>query len=130
MAFHKTNPQITAGRALTFLPIFLRRILLSVCGNKEAVVQELISWAGEGEDDMAFKYNIIRAFEDEKAEGKAEDIVDLLEELGTVSGELRDSIFAQKDLDVLRQWHKRAAHSESLEDFETHMWAVVPQKTE
>lgn len=79
---------------------------------------------------MAFKYNIIRAFEDEKAEGKAEDIVDLLEELGTVSGELRNRIFAQKDLDVLRQWLRRAAHSESLEDFEAHMWAMVPQKTE
>lgn len=109
---------------------WVRYILLSVCGNKEAVVQELISWAGEGEDDMAFKYNIIRAFEDEKAEGKAESVVDLLEELGTVSEELRDSIFAQKDLAVLRQWLKLAARSKSFEDFEAHMWAVIPPKNE
>ncbi len=47
-------------------------ILLSVCGNKKAVVEEILNWAGNGEDDMAFKYNIIRAFEDERAEGIAE----------------------------------------------------------
>ena len=47
-------------------------ILLSVCGNREAVVEEILSWAGDGEDDMAFKYNIIRAFEDERAEGREE----------------------------------------------------------
>lgn len=51
---------------------WVKYILLSVCGNKEAVVEEILSWAGDGEDDMAFKYNIIRAFEDERAEGKAE----------------------------------------------------------
>ncbi len=35
-------------------------------------MEEILSWAGNGEDDMEFKYNIIRAFEDERAEGKAE----------------------------------------------------------
>ena len=45
-------------------------ILLSVCGNKKAVVEEILNWAGNGEDDMAFKYNIIRMVEEEKAEGK------------------------------------------------------------
>ena len=38
----------------------------------EAVVEEILSWAGNGEDDMAFKYNIIKAFEDEREEGKEE----------------------------------------------------------
>lgn len=51
---------------------WVKYILLSVCGNKEAVVEEILNWAGDGEDDMAFKYNIIRAFEDERAEGKEE----------------------------------------------------------
>ena len=36
------------------------------------MVEEILNWAGDGEDDMAFKYNIIRAFEDERAEGKEE----------------------------------------------------------
>ncbi len=51
---------------------WVKYILLSVCGNKEAVVEEILSWAGTGEDDMAFKYNIIRAFEDEREEGRKE----------------------------------------------------------
>ena len=53
-------------------------ILLSVCGNKEAVVEEILSWAGTGEDDMAFKYNIIRAFEDEREEGREEGMIQKL----------------------------------------------------
>lgn len=35
-------------------------------------MEEILNWAGNGVDDMAFKYNIIKAFEDERAEGKAE----------------------------------------------------------
>lgn len=101
---------------------WVKYILLSVCGNKEAVVKEILNWAGNGEDDMAFKYNIIKAFEEEreegKAEGKAEDILDLLEELGPVPEVLRERIFAQKDLDVLKKWHKLAARAKTLEEFE------------
>lgn len=51
---------------------WVKYILLSVCGNKEAVVEEILSWAGDGEDDVAFKYNIIGMVEDEREEGKAE----------------------------------------------------------
>ena len=52
---------------------WVRYILLSVCGNKEAVVEEILNWAGSGEeDDMAFKYNIIKAFEEEREEGREE----------------------------------------------------------
>lgn len=51
---------------------WVKYILLSACGNKEAVVEEILNWAGDGEDDMAFKYNIIRMVEDEREEGKAE----------------------------------------------------------
>ena len=35
-------------------------------------MEEILSWAGDGEDDVAFKYNIIRMVEDEREEGKAE----------------------------------------------------------
>ena len=56
----------------------VKYILLSVCGNKEAVVEEILSWAGTGEDDMAFKYNIIRAFEDEREEGREEGMIQKL----------------------------------------------------
>lgn len=101
---------------------WVKYILLSVCGNKESVVEEILNWAGNGEDDMAFKYNIIRAFEDEraegKAEGKAEDILELLEEVGIVSDELRETVLSQRNLEILRKWHKLAARVETIEEFE------------
>lgn len=98
---------------------------LPVCGNKETVVEEILSWAGNGEDDIVSKYNIIRAFEDERAEGKAEgkvegkaeDILDLLEELGQVPTGLRERICAQKDMETLRGWLKLAARVHTIEEF-------------
>ncbi|MBD5461398.1 MAG: Rpn family recombination-promoting nuclease/putative transposase, partial [Lachnospiraceae bacterium] len=51
---------------------WVKYILLSVCDNKEEVVQEILDWAGNGESDMAFKYNMIVAFERERAEGREE----------------------------------------------------------
>ena len=70
---------------------WVKYILLSICGNKAAVVEEILNWAGKGEDDMAFKYNIIKAFEDERAEGKAEGQAEG-EARGQAAGELRKLI--------------------------------------
>lgn len=73
-----------------------------------------------------FKYNIIRAFEDERAEGKAEgkveskaeDILDLLEDIGQVPTGLRDKICGQKDMETLRSWLKLAARVHTIEEFD------------
>ena len=105
---------------------WVKYVLLSVSKNKEAVINEILSWAGNGEDDMAFEYNIVRVLREErekekaegKAEGKAEDILELLLDIGSVTDALRDRIFSQKDLDVLRKWHKLAARAQSVEEFE------------
>lgn len=53
-----------------------------------------------------------------RIEGKAEDIMELLEEIGTITEELEKRLREQKNLDVLRKWHKLAAHSSSIEEFE------------
>ena len=53
-----------------------------------------------------------------KAEGKAEDILELLLDIGSVTDALRNRIFSQKDLEVLRKWHKLAARAQSVEEFE------------
>ncbi|MCI9651777.1 MAG: Rpn family recombination-promoting nuclease/putative transposase [Lachnospiraceae bacterium] len=101
---------------------WVKYILLSVCGDKLAVVEEILSWAGNGEDDMAFKYNIVRMFEEEreegKAEGKAEAILDLLGDVGAVPEALREKILGQKDLEILRGWLKLASASRTVEEFE------------
>lgn len=101
---------------------WVKSILLSICGNKEKVLEEILNQAGNGAEDMAFKYNIIKAFEDEreegKAEGKAEAIIELLELKGDVSEELRQRIKSQNDLSVLKEWLQEAAKVDSVETFE------------
>ena len=52
-----------------------------------------------------------------KAEGKAEDILSLLEETGFVPEELARKIRKEKDLVVLHKYLKLAARAESLEQF-------------
>ena len=47
----------------------------------------------------------------------AEDVVELLEELGTVSDEVREKIMTEKSLETLGNWLKLAAKAESMEEF-------------
>lgn len=57
-------------------------------------------------------------FELGEAKGKAEDILDLLDDLsGEVSEELRELLFSEKDCDVLRRYLKLAASASSVEEF-------------
>ncbi len=53
-----------------------------------------------------------------RIEGKAEDTIELLEEIGEPSPELRNMIMGQKDIDVLKKWHKTAARAKTIEEFE------------
>lgn len=107
---------------------WVKYILLSICENKEVVVEEILRWAGDGEDDMAFKYNIIRAFEEERAEGKAEGILELLEDIGTVPETLRKEIQEQKNLEILSRWHKRAARVGTIDEFERFLKGETSKK--
>lgn len=54
---------------------------------------------------------------DGKAEGKAEFIIELLEEYGKIPDKLKKRIYAQNDLLLLSNWHKIAAHVNSIEEF-------------
>ena len=56
-----------------------------------------------------------------KAEGKAEDILVLLQEIGTVSEQLQEKIVNEKDLSTLLKWLKLAVKSESIQQFEENM---------
>jgi len=53
-----------------------------------------------------------------RIEGKAEAIMELLEEIGTITEKLEKRLREQKNPDTLRKWHKLAAHSSSIEEFE------------
>ena len=57
----------------------------------------------------------------ERAEGKAEAVLEMLLELmsnlGEIPDELRNRITSEKDLETLKKWHRLAARSESLDEF-------------
>ena len=51
-----------------------------------------------------------------KAEGKAEDVLELLEDLGEIPEDLREQVMSQRDLEILKRWHKLAAKAETLQE--------------
>ncbi len=76
--------------------------------------------------EMGERYMLLKELlSDEKAEGitigrargKAEDVIELLSELGEVSAELSDIIMAENDVDILSAYHKAASKAESVEKF-------------
>ena len=52
-----------------------------------------------------------------KTEGKAESILELLEEIGPVTADVKERIMREKDPERLRMWLKAAARAESVEQF-------------
>lgn len=61
------------------------------------------------------------SFAEGKAEGKAEDILELLGEIGEVPDEIRERIFGAEELSLLMKWLKLAAKTESIEQFINEM---------
>ena len=57
-------------------------------------------------------------WKDGKTKGKAEDVIELLEDLGELSDSLKTRIMEQTDLELLKKWLKAAAKAKSLEEFE------------
>ena len=59
-----------------------------------------------------------------RKEGKAEAVIELLEELGEPSNALKKHIMEQTDIKVLSGWLKDAARAESIEAFEKSIGLV------
>ena len=62
-----------------------------------------------------------------KAEGKAEDVLVLLAELGAVSEELRRTVMETRELEKLKTWLKLAAKTESVEQFQRQAGIALPE---
>lgn len=52
-----------------------------------------------------------------KVEGKAESVLELLEDCGEIPEEWRERIMSERNLDVLRRWHKLAAKVDTVQQF-------------
>ena len=53
-----------------------------------------------------------------KTEGKTEDILLLLSELGNIPSDLETRILTERDSETLKNWLKLAARAESVEQFQ------------
>ena len=58
---------------------------------------------------------------------KAEDVLELLTELGAVSEELRRTVMETKDLEKLKTWLKLVAKTESVEQFQRQAGIALPE---
>ena len=58
---------------------------------------------------------------------KAEDVLELLTELGAVSEELRRTVMETKDLEKLKTWLKLGAKTESVEQFQRQAGIALPE---
>ena len=58
---------------------------------------------------------------------KAEDVLELLTELGAVSEELRRTVMETRDLEKLKTWLKLAAKTESVEQFQRQAGIALPE---
>lgn len=102
-------------------------VLEAVKEVREMNLSRLIkAWYEERQKDQRDRW----AFEDTaRNEGRAEgdlkrrrqDILDLLEELGNIPEDIYSRIYAEKDTETLRRWHKAAAKATSFEAFREKM---------
>lgn len=52
-----------------------------------------------------------------KIEGKAESILELLEEKGNIPEDLKNTIYSETSYEILKGWLKAASKAENIEEF-------------
>ena len=52
-----------------------------------------------------------------KVKGKAEAVLELLEDLGTVPEAVQNRIMNEKDPELLKKWHRLSARADTLDEF-------------
>lgn len=88
-------------------------------------LDEIVTEVKESEEWEAVQMNILEigishGMEQGIAQGKAEDILELLEECGEIPKDLRKTILEETDLERLRAWLKLSAKADSIEEFRSH----------
>ncbi|RJW39659.1 Rpn family recombination-promoting nuclease/putative transposase [Lachnospiraceae bacterium TF09-5] len=102
--------------------------------NPEIIVKDkriqsldrIVNEVKQSEEWEAVKMNILEiGIEKGIEQGKAASILELLEETGKVSEQLKQKILAQHDSETLSKWLKLAAKAETIEEFERR---IAPDK--
>ena len=97
----------------------LREFLLR--NRKEAVEMSIFEYDEEAVFEVVRKDEYEKGLQDGRAAGKAEAIMELLEDIGTISDGVREKISNETNLEVLKKWHKLAAKAESIDEFVSKM---------
>ena len=87
----------------------LREFLLQ--NRKEAVEMSIFEYDEEAVFEIVRKDEYEKGHQEGVIAGKAEDILELLEDIGTIPEEVREKITGESDLEILKKWHKLAAKS-------------------
>ena len=98
-------------------------VLADILRTQRAEVEELM-WAEFNEERFIAKekeYSWEDGNKAGKVKGRAESILEILEELGTVPEELRRRLLEETDLQRLKNWLKEAIKAASIEDFTENM---------
>ena len=88
---------------------------------KEAVEMSIFEYDEEAVFEIVRKDEYEKGHQEGVIAGKAEDILELLEDIGTIPEEVREKITGEIDLEILKKWHKLAAKSESIDEFVSKM---------
>ena len=83
----------------------------------EAVRMSILSIGLERGEKIGLEKGMARGLSCGKVQGKAQSILELLEENGPVSEKTRNMILSETDAERLSAWVKKAARSNSEEDF-------------
>ena len=144
MKFEETRDSITVhetqkgwdvdtGRmTLTILKASQKDLTADLAESEEDFQDELVKQFQEnicniktdrtmGERYMIFEEMLREEKQEGRLETKREDILELLEDLGTIPDELRDRIAGIENLEVLKVLHKIAARADSFHTFEEKM---------
>ncbi len=98
-------------------------VLVDILRTQRTEVEELM-WSEFNEERFIAKekeYSWEDGNEAGKVKGRAESILEILEELGTVPEELRKKLLEETDLQQLKSWLKEAIKATSIEDFAENM---------
>ncbi|MDO4343708.1 MAG: hypothetical protein Q4C50_02780 [Eubacteriales bacterium] len=76
--------------------------------------------------EMEERYMILEEMlKDEYTQGKAESVLELLEDLGNVPQSLREHILSETDINLLQRLLKKAAKAETIHQFEVEYASLV-----
>ena len=97
----------------------LREFLLQ--NRKEAVEMSIFEYDEEAVFEIVRKDEYEKGHQEGVIAGKAESVLELLEDIGTIPEKIREKITGETDPEILKKWHKLAAKSESIDEFVSKM---------